>query len=70
MSMQKIKISTVAVGTHGAAGHAELKRIANKTGGNYYVVNNPTALPKIFMREARRVAKPLVLSPKEGSYRL
>ncbi|MBU6174457.1 MAG: VWA domain-containing protein, partial [Planctomycetes bacterium] len=62
----KIKISTVAVGTHGAAGHAELKRIANTTGGNYYVVTNPNALPKIFMREARRVAKPLIFEPEGG----
>jgi uncharacterized membrane protein len=62
----QIKISTVAVGTHGPAGHAELKRIANKTGGNYYVVTNPNALPRIFMREARRVAKPLVYEPEGG----
>ncbi len=62
----QIKISTVAVGTHGPAGHAELKRIANRTGGNYYVVTNPNALPRIFMREARRVAKPLVFEPEGG----
>jgi uncharacterized membrane protein len=62
----KIKISTVAVGTHGAAGHSELKRIATTTGGNYYVVTNPNALPQIFMREARRVAKPLVFEPEGG----
>ena len=62
----KIKISTVAVGSHGPAGSNELKRIANKTGGNYYVVQNASALPKIFMREARRVARPLVFEPVGG----
>ncbi len=62
----KIKISTVAVGSHGPAGSNELKRIANKTGGNYYVVQNASALPKIFMREARRVARPLVYEPEGG----
>ena len=62
----KIKISTVAVGSHGPAGSNELKRIANKTGGNYYVVQNASALPKIFMREARRVARPLVYEPDGG----
>ncbi|MFN9984680.1 MAG: VWA domain-containing protein, partial [Pirellula sp.] len=62
----KIKISTVAVGAHGSVGTAELKRIANRTGGNYYVVTNAGALPKIFMREARRVAKPLVFEPPGG----
>lgn len=62
----KVKISTVAVGAHGSVGTAELKRIANRTGGNYYVVTNAGALPKIFMREARRVAKPLVFEPPGG----
>ena len=62
----KIKISTVAVGAHGTVGTAELKRIANRTGGNYYVVTNAAALPKIFMREARRVARPLVYEPEGG----
>ncbi len=62
----QIKVSTVAVGAHGPAGHAELQRIANTTGGNYYVVSNPNALPKIFVREARRVARPLVFEPDGG----
>jgi uncharacterized membrane protein len=60
---QGIKITTVAVGTHGPAGHQELQRVASATSGKYYVVNNPQALPRIFQREARRVARPLV---KEG----
>lgn len=62
----KIKISTVAVGAHGIVGTAELKRIANRTGGNYYEVTNAGALPKIFMREARRVSRPLVYEPDGG----
>ena len=33
------------------------------TGGKYYVVNNAKALPKIFQREARRIARPLVYEP-------
>jgi uncharacterized membrane protein len=56
----QVKISTVAVGTHGPAGHQELDRIAKATGGNYYVVRSPEALPRIYQREARRVARPLV----------
>jgi uncharacterized membrane protein len=55
-----VKITTVAVGTHGPAGHMELQRIANFTGGNYYVARDAQALPRIFQREARRVARPLV----------
>ncbi|MCP4194603.1 MAG: VWA domain-containing protein [Planctomycetaceae bacterium] len=56
----QVKVTTVAVGTHGPAGHQELKRIATATGGKYYVVRNPQALPRIYQREARRVARPLV----------
>ncbi len=62
----QIKISTVAVGAHGSVGTAELKRIANTTGGNYYVVTTAAALPKIFMREARRVARPVIFEPEGG----
>ncbi|NLF69994.1 MAG: VWA domain-containing protein [Candidatus Anammoximicrobium sp.] len=57
---QKIKISTVAVGAHGPAGHQTLKDIASATGGQYYVVKSAKALPRIFQIEARRVARPLV----------
>jgi hypothetical protein len=63
---QQIKISTVAVGAHGQVGTAELKRIADTTGGNYYLVRNASALPKIFMREARRVARPVIFEPEGG----
>jgi uncharacterized membrane protein len=58
-----IKISTVAVGAHGSIEQATLKSIADATGGNYYAVANPKALPRIFQREARRVAKPLIYEP-------
>jgi uncharacterized membrane protein/Mg-chelatase subunit ChlD len=59
-----VVVSTVAVGSHGPAGSATLQNIANATGGKYYVVNNANALPKIFQREARRIARPLVYEPQ------
>lgn len=62
----KIKISTVAIGTHGPAGSTPLKGIAQATGGKYYVVTNPRALPKIYQREARRVAKPVIKESRTG----
>lgn len=62
----QIKISTVAVGAHGPAGHQTLQKISTVTGGNYYVATNAAALPKIFMREAMRVARPLVYEPDGG----
>ncbi|MCC7476383.1 MAG: VWA domain-containing protein [Pirellulales bacterium] len=58
-----ITITAVCVGGHGPAGSATMKNIATQTGGKYYVVNSPNALPKIFQREARRVARPLVYEP-------
>lgn len=62
----QIKISTVAVGAHGPAGHQTLQKIATTTGGNYYVASNAAALPKIFVREAMRVSRPLVYEPDGG----
>lgn len=59
-AQQKIKISTVAVGAHGPAGHQTLQDIAAATGGQYYVVRSAKALPRIFQIEARRVARPLI----------
>ncbi len=61
-----IKISTVAVGTHGPAESGLLQRIAVDTGGMYYKAASPSVLPKIFMREARRVARPLIFEPQGG----
>lgn len=62
-----IQISTVAVGTHGPAGSTPLQQIANATGGKYYVVTNAKALPRIYQREARKVAKPLVKDIPDGA---
>ena len=59
-----ITVTTVAVGSHGPAGSPTLQNIATQCGGKYYVVNNANALPKIFQREARRIARPLVFEPK------
>ena len=61
-----IKISTVGVGTHGPAMRKELKAIADATGGKYWHVTNPKALPKIYQREARRVSKPVIKESKAG----
>ena len=61
-----IKITTVAVGTHGPPGSTPLQNIASATGGKYYVVTNPKALPRIFQIEARRVARPLVFEDPAG----
>lgn len=55
-----IKVTTVAIATHGPAGSTPLRSIATATGGNYYVVTNPMVLPEIYQREARRVSRPVI----------
>ncbi len=55
-----VTISTVAVGAHGPAESALLSDIAQTAGGKFYKVNDPRSLPRIFQREARRVARPLI----------
>lgn len=61
-----VTVSTVAVGTHGPAGSGTLRDLAKDTGGKYYEVKSPNALPKIFQREARRVAQPLIYENAAG----
>jgi len=56
----QVTISTVGVGTHGAPESQRLSAIASATGGKYWEVKNANALPRIFQREARRVARPLI----------
>lgn len=63
---QQIQITAVAVGAHGPAEHQTLRNIANSTGGRYYRVNDPRALPKIYQAETRRVARPLIHENQAG----
>jgi len=59
----KVRVTTVAVATHGKASSSLLQNISNQTNGNYYEVEEsevPKALPRIYQVEARRVARPLV----------
>ncbi len=53
-----ITTTTVAVGTDAARGL--LQDIALRGAGKFYQATNPKVLPKIFMRETRRVVRPLV----------
>jgi uncharacterized membrane protein/Mg-chelatase subunit ChlD len=55
-----VTISTVAVGAHGPAGSTLLLNLATQMQGKYYAPRSPQALPRIFQREARRVARRLV----------
>lgn len=61
-----IKISTVAIGSHGPPGSTPLREMADATEGNYYVVTKPDQLPRIYQREARRVSRPLLFESQQG----
>jgi uncharacterized membrane protein len=61
-----VTITTVAVGTHGPAESRLMQNIARDTGGKYYAVNSGKALPQIYQKEARRVARPLVHENPKG----
>ena len=60
----KIKISTCTIGSHRQQN--PMADIAKKTGGKHYPITNPRALPKIYQREARRVAKPVIKENEAG----
>ncbi|MBX3425479.1 MAG: VWA domain-containing protein [Pirellulales bacterium] len=61
MSDAKITVTGVAVGTD--ANVDLLRKISTAGGGKFYFVREPRALPRIFMSEVRRVARPLVYEP-------
>ena len=58
IARDNITISTVGVGPD--ADMALMDRIAHAGGGQFYEVHDPRALPQIFVRETRRVARPLI----------
>jgi Mg-chelatase subunit ChlD len=64
MRRQGITTTGVAVGSD--ADRMLLADVAQRGGGKFYQVLSPRAIPRIFMREARRVAMPLVFEDKNG----
>lgn len=70
--MRKMGMTVSAVAVGGDADKKLMSTVARNGGGKFYAVNNPRAIPRIFMREARRVAQPLVkevpgMSPSQYS---
>ena len=65
----KIKISTVAVGIlggHGRPNAPKCSRSPTSTGGKYYEPKIANALPRIYQKEARVVAQPLIFERNDG----
>jgi hypothetical protein len=57
----KISVSTVCIGPHSPSDQGMLQWVAQKTGGQYYFVTNPTNLPQIFTKEAAVVKRGILV---------
>ncbi len=63
MRANKVTCSTVSIFPHGSMEIGTLKKIAKRTGGQYYNLSKPgdeKRLPKIFIKEAKIVRRPLI----------
>ncbi|MFO7976337.1 MAG: glutamine amidotransferase [Candidatus Hydrogenedentota bacterium] len=57
----KITVSTVCISPHSLSDQRSLRTVAEATGGEYYLVMNPTNLPQIFTKEAATVKRGLLI---------
>jgi uncharacterized membrane protein/Mg-chelatase subunit ChlD len=60
MKQSRVTVTTVGVATHGAPQDQALARIAAATGGRFYSVKSPSALPAIYIRETRLVSQSFI----------
>lgn len=60
MKAAKVTVSTVGVATHGPAQEQSLATIARATGGRFYNVKSPNALPSVYIKETRLVSQAFV----------
>ena len=59
-----ITVSTVGINPHSNRDVRVLQYIASQTGGRYYFANNPEALPRIFVKEAKVVKRSLIFNER------
>ncbi len=64
MRKQGVTVSTIAIGA--GATRPLLNGIARRGNGKFYSVTSPQAIPRIFIKEAMRVTKPLIYEREEG----
>jgi uncharacterized membrane protein len=60
MKEKKVTVTTVGVATHGAPQDQALNSISKATGGRFYSVKSPKALPAIYIKETRLVSQSFV----------
>ena len=58
----KITVTTVLVAAHGGdtVGYSWMQPLSQATGGRFYKVDTPQALPRIYQKEARLISRPLI----------
>jgi uncharacterized membrane protein/Mg-chelatase subunit ChlD len=71
LKANKITVTSVLVAAHGGdlMGPSWMQNIAQQTGGRFYNVQNPKALPRIYQKEARLISRPLIFE-REAPWRL
>jgi uncharacterized membrane protein len=60
MKGQKITITTVCITTHGLTEVQKMSSVASATGGRFYNVKSPRALPAIYIKETRIISQSFV----------
>ncbi|MCE9545349.1 MAG: VWA domain-containing protein [Planctomycetia bacterium] len=66
--MRKAGITTTSVAVGDDADKGLLTDIAREGGGKFYFVRNLKTLPRIFMRETRRLATPLIFEQQDSPF--
>jgi uncharacterized membrane protein len=60
MKGQKITVTTVCITSHGMAEVQKMSKVASATGGRFYNVKSPKALPAIYIKETRIISQSFV----------
>ncbi len=58
--MEKVSVSMVAVFPHGGQDISIMRSIAATTGGRYYLPQDPSLLPSIFIKEAKTLRRSMI----------
>lgn len=61
MVKDRITISTVAIGPHGASDVGRMQRVALRAGGRFYEVTDASKLPQIFIKEASTIQRSMII---------
>lgn len=61
MLADRISISIVVIAPHGPTDIDRMKKIAQRSGGRFYFVQDPKTLPQIFIKEAATVQRSMVI---------